>query len=98
MRSSLITGVIAAGIVICTGGASAQQAAPMAHSLKDGAWALQFAIAENLSLRHFSGGVISARHQRAEGRAFRYGLTVAAEHTSGSVQTGRIGPEPWWGW
>jgi hypothetical protein len=83
MKRCIIPAVAAAVIFLTAVGLPAQQPDEGAHSLMDDAWALQFAIAENLTLGEFAGGVISAKHQRAGGRALRYGLTVSAGHTRG---------------
>jgi hypothetical protein len=83
MKYSIAVAAAVAGIFAWTAGIAGQQTAA-AHSLNEGAWALQFAIAENFTLGNFAGGVISAKHQRADGRAFRYGLTVSAGHISGA--------------
>lgn len=68
--------------VVATG-VSAQQSAVDAQSLREDTWALQFAIAQNLTLGSFSGGGISAKHHRAPGRAFRYGVSFASGYASG---------------
>jgi hypothetical protein len=86
MKRCIVMAVAAIGIFVTAVGLSAQQprqADDGPHSLVHGAWALQFAIAENLTLGEFAGGVISAKHQRADGRALRYGLTLSAAHMSG---------------
>lgn len=49
------------------------------HSLRDDVWALQFGLSgDNLSA--FSGGVISAKHHYADGRALRYGLNMHGDY------------------
>jgi hypothetical protein len=60
----------------------AQAPGAAAHSLVQDAWALQFAIGENLSLGSFAGGVISAKHHRSPARAWRYGLSLSAGHAA----------------
>jgi hypothetical protein len=59
MKQSMIPGVAIMAMILTTVGAQAQQPAEGAHSLIEGTWALQFAIADNLTLGEFAGGVIS---------------------------------------
>jgi hypothetical protein len=81
--------VAVAAVFLTTVGLPAQQPAEGSHSLIEGAWALQFAVAENLTLGEFAGGVISAVHHRAGGRALRYGVTLSAGHVSGRAAPDR---------
>jgi hypothetical protein len=82
IRIVAVTAAVTA-VFMTTLGVHGQQPTQGAHSLDEGTWALQFAIGDNLTLGEFAGGVISAKHSRADGRALRYGLTVSAGHTSG---------------
>jgi hypothetical protein len=46
------------------------------NSLRDGAWALQFAVDDNFMLESFQGATISAKHHYSDATALRYGLTL----------------------
>ncbi len=47
------------------------------NSLKPGAWALQFQITENFTLRDFQGFLISAKRHSSAKRAIRFGLGIS---------------------
>jgi hypothetical protein len=87
MKQSMIPAVAIMAVILTAVGVQGQQPTEGAHSLIDGTWALQFAIVDNLTLGEFAGGVISAKHTRADGRALRYGLALSARHTSGRADT-----------
>jgi hypothetical protein len=87
MKQFFIPGVAVVAIFLATAALPAQETVRSAHSLMEDAWALQFAIGEKLALGEFAGGVISAKHHRAEARALRYGLSLAAGHTAGRSGT-----------
>lgn len=54
------------------------------NSLKEGKWALQFAIDQNFSLANFDGSIISLKKQLSEKRALRLGLSLSFENGNGS--------------
>jgi len=83
MKQVMVSSVAVLAIFLAPALAQAQQPGEAAHSLIDGTWALQFAIADNLTLAPFAGGVVSAKHTRADGRALRYGISASGRHTSG---------------
>ncbi len=82
MKQAFIPCLAAFAVLLATTGLSAQQSDEGAHSLIEDAWALQFAITENLTLGSFAGGVISAKHHRGDARALRYGLSLSAGHVA----------------
>ena len=88
MKKSFNPGWAVVAIFLSATGLSAQQSASDPHSLREDTWALQFGVAQNMTLGAFSGGAISAKHHRAPGRAFRYGASFASGHSS------RRGGEP----
>ena len=49
-----------------------------------GAWALQFGIDQHFTLRPFQGATVSAKKDVSETRAFRFGITLAAEFFNGA--------------
>lgn len=82
LKSRCITVLIA---VFCfatmvTSIATAQEAESDApapkHSLKDGAWALQFSLGSAFSLRGYDGIVISAKYHLTKGSAIRLGIDI----------------------
>jgi hypothetical protein len=83
MKQSLVPGVVMVSLLLASTSLAAQQPVEEAHSLTEGAWALQFGISNNLSLVPFAGGVISAKHHRTDATALRYGLSLAAQHRAG---------------
>jgi hypothetical protein len=54
------------------------------NSLKEGKWALQFAIDQNFSLTNFEGSIISIKKQFSEKRAIRLGLSLSFENNNGT--------------
>lgn len=85
MKHLLISCLAGVAVAFCLATTVAAQEPPLGHSLAGEAWALQFGIANNLSLRDFQGAVISAKHHRSSERAVRYGLSVFAEHMNGDT-------------
>jgi hypothetical protein len=53
------------------------------NSLKPGAWALQFQITQDFTLRDFQGMVISAKRHYSEGKAIRLGFGLRVNANSG---------------
>ncbi len=53
------------------------------HSLKDGAWALQFQLGSALSRRGYDGIIISAKYHLTKGSAIRLGIDI-----NGDIQFG----------
>jgi hypothetical protein len=56
------------------------------HSLRDGAWALQFQIGENFTLTNFEGLTISGKHHLSDKRALRVGVALYLSGSSGDTK------------
>ena len=80
MKHSLLSAVVAIAGSFCVVTALPAQQPPTAHSLRDDAWALQFGIGSDFTLRPLQGGAISAKHHSSPARALRYGVSAVAEH------------------
>jgi hypothetical protein len=87
MTQSITAALAAAAVFLTAVALPAQESTKARHSLTEDMWALQFGINQNLMLGPFSGGTISAKHQRADGKALRYGLTLAGLHMRGRAGT-----------
>ena len=53
-----------------------QEQHEQSNSLREGAWAMQFAISSNFTLYSFQGGAISAKYHVSKTNAIRVGLTI----------------------
>ena len=77
--------------------ATAQEGEPDApapkHSLKDGAWALQFQLGSALSRRGYDDIVISAKYHLTKGSAIRLGIDINGDIQFGG-HTGHYGIPP----
>ncbi len=62
------------------------------HSLKDGAWALQFQLGSAFSRRGYDGIVISAKYHLSKGSAIRLGIDINGDINFGGNTTHRGTP------
>jgi outer membrane protein W len=62
----------------------AQDSSSERNSLKEGAWALQFGIAGNLTLTSFQGTTMAVKYQLSDRTAIRGGITISANTNNGN--------------
>lgn len=55
------------------------------NSLKEGSWALQFQISNNLTLTSFQGTAISGKYQSAPNSALRFGISIGIDGSKEDV-------------
>ncbi len=88
---------IAAALVIGVAAPGAQAESPTdtasVHSLRPGAWALQFGISDNFTLTNFEGGSVSVKRHLTDSSAVRLGVTASASSNDSEYAETALPPD-----